>query len=66
MQTRQTAAALCEAVLERVFEAVTHCLLQVGIYIERDSKKMQLQLSQAYRKDLHGSQFSVKFSNALG
>jgi hypothetical protein len=52
VQTRQTAAALCEAVLERVFEAVTHCLFQVGIYIER--------------KDLHGWQSSVKFSNALG
>lgn len=66
MQTRQTPAALCEAVLERVFEAVTHCLFQADIYIERGSKKMQLQLSQAYRKDLHGWQSSVKFSNALG
>ena len=44
MQTRQTPAALCEAVLERVFEAVTHCLFQADIYIERGSKKMQLQL----------------------
>jgi hypothetical protein len=46
VQTRQTPAALCEAVLERVFEAVTDCLFQVGIYIERGSKKMQLQLSK--------------------
>jgi hypothetical protein len=46
VQTGQTNAALCEAVLERVFEVVTRCLFQVGIYIERGSRKMRLQLSK--------------------